>query len=333
MALSWLALLLALPAAHGRDEPKKKDDKPRTVAHAMYDKLEKEHLQKQKQLIDKIITAKGAEWNTLQDQEEQLGRDYAEKFLKLAEDNPTDPIAVKAVFWCLYDNNVRDFPKAEPLAVALFAKMPLAELTDKLPYHGSSRSALLAAVLKRAESLGDDPATADLFGWVAASRHLCRSKDTPEAIGTATDRLVAHHPNHPTMTRLVGYLWYGSSPAQGAVLKRIADATTDPKLKAKATHGLGRNLVGQADAVNQDPEPFKKLAGKAETALARVAELLGAAGLKTEKGEAEDDLKAFTALRIGTEAPDIAGADLNGKGFKLTDYRGKVVLLDFWGHW
>ena len=29
-------------------------------------------------------------------------------------------------------------------------------------------------------------------------------------------------------------------------------------------------------------------------------------------------------------APDIVGTDQDGKEFKLSDYRGKVVLLDFW---
>lgn len=38
-------------------------------------------------------------------------------------------------------------------------------------------------------------------------------------------------------------------------------------------------------------------------------------------------------LGIGKEAPDIEGTDIDGKPFKLSDYRGKVVFLDFWGHW
>lgn len=37
--------------------------------------------------------------------------------------------------------------------------------------------------------------------------------------------------------------------------------------------------------------------------------------------------------KVGEEAPDIAGEDIDGKPFKLSDYRGKVVMLDFWGHW
>ena len=38
-------------------------------------------------------------------------------------------------------------------------------------------------------------------------------------------------------------------------------------------------------------------------------------------------------LQIGMVAPDIEGEDVDGVPFKLSDYRGKVVVLDFWGFW
>lgn len=38
-------------------------------------------------------------------------------------------------------------------------------------------------------------------------------------------------------------------------------------------------------------------------------------------------------LEIGKKAPEIEGKDVNGKSFKLSEYRGKVVVLDFWGDW
>ncbi|MAG58342.1 MAG: hypothetical protein CMJ83_18805 [Planctomycetes bacterium] len=38
-------------------------------------------------------------------------------------------------------------------------------------------------------------------------------------------------------------------------------------------------------------------------------------------------------LRVGGMAPEIKGKDLDGVAFKLSDYRGKIVVLDFWGHW
>ena len=37
--------------------------------------------------------------------------------------------------------------------------------------------------------------------------------------------------------------------------------------------------------------------------------------------------------RIGEPAPEIAGEDTDGVPFVLSDYRGKVVVLVFWGFW
>jgi len=43
--------------------------------------------------------------------------------------------------------------------------------------------------------------------------------------------------------------------------------------------------------------------------------------------------KAAAGPQIGQVAPEIVAEDLDGQTFKLSDYRGKVVLLDFWGNW
>ena len=48
---------------------------------------------------------------------------------------------------------------------------------------------------------------------------------------------------------------------------------------------------------------------------------------------AKGALNELRHLRIGMVAPDIIGEDIDGKQFKLSDYRGKVVLIDFWGNW
>ena len=36
---------------------------------------------------------------------------------------------------------------------------------------------------------------------------------------------------------------------------------------------------------------------------------------------------------VGCTAPDIEGVDLDGVAFKLSDYKGKVLFVDFWGDW
>jgi len=56
----------------------------------------------------------------------------------------------------------------------------------------------------------------------------------------------------------------------------------------------------------------------------------GSGGTVREKARAE--LFQIRHLAVGKVAPDIEGEDQDGKRFKLSDYRGKVVLLDFWNH-
>jgi thiol-disulfide isomerase/thioredoxin len=48
---------------------------------------------------------------------------------------------------------------------------------------------------------------------------------------------------------------------------------------------------------------------------------------------AELELFAINKLAVGKVAPEIEGTDLDGKKFKLSDYRGKIVMLFFWGDW
>jgi thiol-disulfide isomerase/thioredoxin len=44
-------------------------------------------------------------------------------------------------------------------------------------------------------------------------------------------------------------------------------------------------------------------------------------------------LKNASLLKVGQVAPDIAGEDLDGTKFKLSDQRGKITVLVFWASW
>jgi peroxiredoxin len=48
---------------------------------------------------------------------------------------------------------------------------------------------------------------------------------------------------------------------------------------------------------------------------------------------AAGELNEMRHLNVGQTAPEIGGADVEGKRFKLSDYRGKVVILVFSGEW
>lgn len=56
-------------------------------------------------------------------------------------------------------------------------------------------------------------------------------------------------------------------------------------------------------------------------------------GRETFGEKATSELFELTQLQVGMTVPEIEGEDLDGIPFKLSDYRGKVVMLDFWGHW
>lgn len=52
--------------------------------------------------------------------------------------------------------------------------------------------------------------------------------------------------------------------------------------------------------------------------------------IKTLGEKAAKSLHALEHLRVGQEAPPIAGTTLEGKELNLSDHRGRVVLLSFW---
>ena len=48
---------------------------------------------------------------------------------------------------------------------------------------------------------------------------------------------------------------------------------------------------------------------------------------------AKRDLYEIRNLAVAKPAPDIEGLDQDGRQFRLSDYRGKVVLLYFWSEY
>jgi hypothetical protein len=63
----------------------------------------------------------------------------------------------------------------------------------------------------------------------------------------------------------------------------------------------------------------------------KYADLRGRRGTLGRSAQAE--FNELDTLSPGKPAPEISGEDVDGKPFKLSDYRGKVVMLNFWGDW
>ena len=81
-------------------------------------------------------------------------------------------------------------------------------------------------------------------------------------------------------------------------------------------------------------DPEKLAMQREQVYVAMLKSFPDVAAQNTTLGEvARRALFGIRHLSVGRVAPEIEGEDIFGRKFKLSDYRGKVVLLTFWGHW
>ncbi|MEE9394612.1 MAG: hypothetical protein V3W41_19130 [Planctomycetota bacterium] len=121
-------------------------------------------------------------------------------------------------------------------------------------------------------------------------------------------------------------------------LKSLAGAAkrfggiTDDKMKKGWIDHFGDDVIASFTDVDS-----AKTESKAETMLRALAKNPDLAKVKYRRGTyadaVNDKLFVLDNLAVGKKAPEILGTDVDGTEFKLSDYRGKAVLLDFWGHW
>jgi hypothetical protein len=318
MVWSVLSLLLVLPALPGQD--KAKEGTPR----AQYQALVKEFATQQSQLIGQIQKAQGEERTKLITQYRELGKSFGEKFYKLAEDHPQDPAASDALFWIVQNGPTNPvYKQALEKVKAEVARMPLPNLLRRVQTTFANPE-LLEAVYARAEKEENAPETPDLLAWAAgmAGRAPAGQK--------ALDRLLTKYAEHPAVEKVCGVLARSRSPQDLAKLDRLMESSPKPSTRAAAL-ALAQVKAGQVDRLANNPAEAAKLTAEAEKLYHRVIDEFGK-DAPQHKTTAERELKAMN-IRAGKEAPEIVGKDLDGKEFKLSDYRGKVVLLDFWGNW
>jgi hypothetical protein len=157
----------------------------------------------------------------------------------------------------------------------------------------------------------------DALIWI-----LDKAYYTPTA-RKAIDRLQANHLKSPELRSAIRMLGYSQAPNTPDFLKAIIKENPDKSIQAHATYTLGYLLIS-SDAEKNRAEAEKLF----ETVRADFKEV----DLELAK-RAESELYEIRNLAIGQVAPDIKGADVDGKQFALSEYRGKVVVLDFWGDW
>ena len=218
----------------------------------------------------------------------------AQKFVELAEKYPTDPIALDALMQATWQVNGTPWP---------------------------------------VELVGEDTARPRAFAI------LQRDHIRSDRLGSVCQRVS-----------------FGFCKEYETFLRAVLAQNPHRQVRAEACLGLAHFLTNRQqrlDLVKEQPaiaREFEGLFGKEylqqllrqdrgktgkeiETLFERAAEKYG--DVKLEGGgtvgeKAKTELFEFRHLRVGKEAPEIEGVDQDGKRFKLSDYRGKVVLLDFW---
>jgi hypothetical protein len=152
--------------------------------------------------------------------------------------------------------------------------------------------------------------------------------------------LLEQHLNNPGIGSLCFYVRVKHVPATEQFLKGVIARHTNPAVRGQALYALGDYYGPRTWASPpREAEESQKLADAAKCyreVVDRYAEYKtpdGRARLGDNAARELVRIANLPLLKVGKVAPEITGADLDGKPFKLSDYRGKVILLDFWGHW
>jgi AhpC/TSA family len=324
-ALCTAVALLAFMPAWGDDPPK--DDKKEPTAKEQYQALVKDYAKQQNEILAEARKAKGEEQQKLFQKYSGLGKEFAGKFAKLAEDQPDDPVATDAWFWIMQNAaGSKEFRDASKKVTALIGEMPIKELKAKLNTIRGASTDIVTAVVKRAEKDDAESQAVDLLGWAATNGPFMPAGQK------ATKLLIEKDPDHKSIEQLCTILSRGYRSQSVDLLKKVLEKSSKESNKAAAALALGKSLYLRTDALGDQPEAGDKVAAEAEKYLLQVIEEFGKKNA-AKRTEAEKELHSLRTLRVGKEAPQIAAGDLDGTEFKLSDYRGKVVLLDFWGHW
>src|SRR5262249_51337087 len=130
---------------------------------------------------------------------------------------------------------------------------------------------------------------------------------------------------------LLPRLVQASSPAAEKLLRAVCEKGADAKIQGQACLSLAQHLKQRTELPELKSTQVESISKEAERLFTKVVDRFAEIGTLAE--QAKKDLKDLQTFGIGKQPPDIEGEDIDGQKFKLSDYRGKVVVLDFWGNW
>ena len=219
-----------------------------------------------------------------------------------------------------FDALVKEYESAREEYFKSYSQAKTDEARQKLKYPQAESYA--ARFLALAQENPRHGAALDALVWIATN---CRNGKERE---TSLELLLKDHPKSPRLMRVAQSLVYSERKTAEPWLRSLLKEATDHEVKGWATYALGRVLRAEDRSGNRNLSEAEKLF---EEVVANYGDVKGYSKTLADLGKGE--LFELRNLAIGQTAPDIEGEDVDGKKFKLSDYRGKVVVIDFWGDW
>jgi thiol-disulfide isomerase/thioredoxin len=144
----------------------------------------------------------------------------------------------------------------------------------------------------------------------------------------------------PDIKRVVGLLAYENDPIADMLLRDVMDKNPDRKVKAYTCRTLiasRQSSISLVESLKKDEDQrklYEERLGKekVEKMMAHVGQT------KKELEEFKQLFKdkfsdVYPDLSVGKPAPEFISKDVDGKEFKLSGLRGKVVVIDIWATW
>jgi hypothetical protein len=251
--------------------------------------------------------------------------EYAERCLKLAEAHPGSPEEIKALVWAVA--NARGTPASGKamtrLKDGLLVKADLNVLDTSLSgAPGYNLAEFAPLVAEKAKKNLDHPKAAALLVWVATATAYGQTPELSKLYNQTVDLLAEKFPDRHELLPLCALLASDDDPPWAEKkLRTFQEKNSNGDVNRAAKLALAQVL--QNKDVASQPEAEKLFKSIVEEAT----------GNPQQRQHAESALAEMKVRGLGKAAPEIAGLDLDDHEFKLSDYKGKVVLLDFWGFW
>lgn len=162
------------------------------------------------------------------------------------------------------------------------------------------------------------------------------SPETVRLRNKAMELLERDHLGRADTMNVCRLLSYAADPASDRMLEVLQKRHADPTTRGMSVYGQAVSCMRQAArCYRADASRSQGLLKKAELKLQELAaDYDKVAYGSTTLGElARKSLKEVQCLNVGSPAQDIDGEDLYGAKLRLSQFRGKVVVLDFWANW